>query len=77
MFGFRFGFGFKNYGTKSEGEKLAEAYKTRVEADGGTYENNDCLIASLDRLEAIATLSFFLLADNGFLLLENGNKIII
>ena len=53
MFGFGFGFGFKSYGTKSEGEKLAEAYKARVEADGGMYENNDCLIAALNNLDSI------------------------
>ena len=53
MFGFRFGFGFKSYGTTSKGEKLAQAYKTRVEADGGVYENNDCLVAALNNLDSI------------------------
>jgi len=77
MFGYGFKLGIANGLISGIGKKLAKAYKTRVIADGGTYENDDCLVAELNRLEAIATVSFFLLADNGFLLLENGNKIII
>ena len=53
MFGFGFGFGFKSYGSASEGEILADAYKIRVEADGGTYENETCLIAALNYLNSI------------------------
>ena len=32
---------------------LVEAYKARVIADGGTYENNDCLVAALNNLDSI------------------------
>lgn len=55
MFGFGFGFGFKSYGgaPKSEGQILADAYKVRVEADGGVYENNDCVVSFLDNLVSI------------------------
>ena len=53
MFGFGFGFGFKSYGSTNEGEILADAYKIRVLADGGTYENGTCLIAALNDLDKI------------------------
>jgi len=35
------------------GAALALAYKTRVEADGGTYENNTCVVAALNNLNDI------------------------
>lgn len=47
-----YGYGYK-YGRKfgiSQGAILADAYKTRVEADGGTYENNGCLVSFLNSL---------------------------
>lgn len=59
MFGFGFGFGFKSYGSLSFAEKLAKAYRTRVEADGGTYENDACLVAELNRLIEIISPSLF------------------
>jgi hypothetical protein len=43
---------FKNAGG-SVGEKLAKAYQKRVIADGGTYENEPCLVAALNRLNSI------------------------
>ena len=52
MFGFGFGFGFKSYGV-GVGKELADAYKTRVIADGGIYENETCLIAALNNLNNI------------------------
>ena len=51
-----YGYGYK-YGkrigefTPSPGSALADAYKTRVEADSGTYENNGCLITFLNSLQ--------------------------
>jgi len=38
-------------GTASAGAVLAAAYKARVEADGGTYENNSCLVSFLNSLQ--------------------------
>ena len=52
MFGYGFKLGIANGLISSIGKKLAKAYKTRVEADGGTYENNDCLVAALEVLSA-------------------------
>ena len=34
----------------SIGQTLADAYKARVEADGGTYENNSCLVSFINSL---------------------------
>ena len=52
MFGFGFGFGFKSYGV-GVGKELALAYKLRVIADGGVYENNTCLVRFLNNLNNI------------------------
>ena len=35
------------------GQQLADAYEIRVIADGGIYENNDCLVAALNNLDSI------------------------
>jgi len=51
MYGFGFQYGKISGG--SVGETLAKAYQTRVEDDGGTYENGPCLVASLNRLNDI------------------------
>ena len=34
----------------SIGQTLADAYKARVLADGGTYENNSCLVSFLNSI---------------------------
>tara|TARA_R110000868_G_scaffold50764_1_gene161726 strand:- start:13612 stop:14733 length:1122 start_codon:yes stop_codon:yes gene_type:complete len=52
---------------------LFELYKARVEADGGTVENNTCTIAYLNDISA----TYMLLGDTGFLLQEDGSKIIL
>jgi len=51
MYGFGFQYGKISGG--SVGETLAAAYQTRVEDDGGTYENGPCLVAALNRLNSI------------------------
>lgn len=46
-----YGYGFKYRKVGSIGDTLAAAYKVRVEADGGTYENNGCLVSFLNSLQ--------------------------
>ena len=55
----------------SSSATLFELYKARVEADGGTVENNTCTIAYLNDISA----TYMLLGDTGFLLQEDGSKI--
>jgi len=47
-----YGYGYQ-YGKISGGgigQVLADAYKARVLADGGTYENNSCLVSFLNSI---------------------------
>ena len=50
MYGYGYQYG-KISGGLSPAQILAAAYKARVEADGGTYENNGCLVSFLNSLQ--------------------------
>jgi hypothetical protein len=76
MYGFGFGFGFKSNGI-NVGATVFKAYKARVEADGGTVENDECAIAFLNNLNSINIPVYLLLGDTGFILQEDTGKIIL
>jgi hypothetical protein len=76
MYGFGFGFGFKSNGI-NVGATVFKAYKARVEADGGTVENDACAIAFLNNLNSINIPVYLLLGDTGFILQEDSGKIIL
>jgi hypothetical protein len=59
------------------GGVLFAAYKARVEADGGTVENDECAIAFLNNLNSINIPVYLLLGDTGFILQEDTGKIIL
>jgi hypothetical protein len=67
----------RSSGTLSPATLLFNAYKTRVQADGGTVENDSCTIAFLDNLIAISIPVYLLLGDTGFILQEDTGKIIL
>jgi len=48
MYGY--GYQYSKISGGSIGATLAAAYKARVEADGGTYENGSCLTTFLNSL---------------------------
>ena len=50
MYGYGYQYGKISGGTASAGAVLAAAYKARVEANGGTYENNGCLVSFLNSI---------------------------
>jgi len=50
MYGYGYQYSTIKGGELSQGEILAAAYKARVEADGGTYENASCLTTFLNSL---------------------------
>ena len=52
MYGYGYPYG-KIKGGLSAGASLAAIYKARVLADGGTYENNICLVAFLTSLTGV------------------------
>lgn len=52
MYGYGNQFGkISGSGSPSAGAILAAAYKVRVEADSGTYENGGCLVSFLNSLQ--------------------------
>ncbi len=48
MFGY--GFQYSKTDTGNAGKVIANAYEVRVLADGGVYENSQCLIRFLNRI---------------------------
>jgi len=51
MYGY--GFQYSKIDTGTPGQVIALAYKLRVIADGGVYENNTCLVRFLNNLNNI------------------------
>lgn len=51
MYGYGYQYGKISGGAASAGAILAAAYKVRVEADSGTYENGGCLVSFLNSLQ--------------------------
>ena len=48
MYGY--GFQYSKIDTGTPGQVIALAYKLRVIADGGVYENNTCLVRFLNKI---------------------------